>query len=217
MIQVNALHLKQGDFELNNIQFEVPDGNYAMLMGQTGCGKTSVLEAICGLRPITKGQILLGGIDVTQLKCAERGIGYVPQDGALFSTMTVRQQLGFGLTIRKLPQKQIDDRVNELGSLLNINHLMDRKPKKLSGGETQRVALGRALAIKPAVLMMDEPLSALDDHTRKEMYTLLKSVQRTTGVTTLHVTHSRNETEQLADQLFVLNNGKITESNLNQN
>lgn len=209
MIRVEGLHLKQGAFELKDVNLRVGSGVYAVLMGRTGTGKTSLIEVICGLRPVTGGSIFLDDVDVTSLKPAERGIGYVPQDGALFSTMTVRRQLGFGLEIRKRQKTEIARRVEELGELLNISHLFDRKPAKLSGGETQRVALGRALAIKPSVLLMDEPLSALDEETRYEMYALLKSVQQATGVTVLHITHNHSETKELADQLFVLESGRI--------
>lgn len=209
MIRVEGLHLKQGAFELKDINFRVASGIYAVLMGRTGTGKTSLIEAVCGLRPVAGGAIYLNDVNVTSFKPAERGIGYVPQDGALFSTMTVRRQLGFGLEIRKRQKAEIARRVEELGELLNISHLFDRKPARLSGGETQRVALGRALAIRPSVLLMDEPLSALDEETRFEMYALLKSVQQATGVTVLHITHNHSETRELADQLFVLEEGRI--------
>lgn len=211
MIRVENLHLVQGAFRLSGVTFEVPTGRYGVLMGRTGCGKTSILEAICGLRPIAGGAIRLGDRVVTALKPAARNIGYVPQDGALFTTMTVREQLGFSLSVRRWPKARIAERVEELAGMLGVGHLLDRKPRGLSGGETQRVALGRALAPGPSVLLMDEPLSALDEQTRAEMYELLKSVQRRTGVTTLHVTHNPGETRSLADHLFVLADGRIAE------
>lgn len=199
-----------GSFSLENISFEIPDGGYAALMGRTGAGKTTILEAICGLRSVVSGTIELAGRDVTSLKPAERGIGYVPQDGALFSTMSIRDHLAFSLVVRKWSKSAIDSRVSELVELLGIAHLLDRKPAGLSGGEEQRVSLGRALAFRPAILCLDEPLSALDDQTRAEMYELLAHVRQHTGVTTLHITHNQSEAASLADQLLVLEDGQIT-------
>lgn len=210
MITVSSLAIQMGSFSLEKISFEIPDGGYAALMGRTGAGKTTILEAICGLRPVVSGTIELAGRDVTSLKPAERGIGYVPQDGALFSTMSIRDHLAFSLVIRKWSKSAIDSRVAELVELLGIAHLLDRKPAGLSGGEEQRVSLGRALAFRPTILCMDEPLSALDDQTRAEMYELLAHVRQHTGVTTLHITHNQSEAASLADQLLVLEDGQIT-------
>jgi ABC-type sugar transport system ATPase subunit len=209
MIVVDRLSLRAGAFAVDDLSFEVPTGAYAVLMGRTGTGKTTLLEAICGLKTVRAGTIRLLGVDVTHLRPAERGVGYVPQDLALFSTHTVRQHLGFALEVRRWPQRAIDDRVDELADLLGVRSLLDRRPLGLSGGESQRVALGRALAFRPPVLLLDEPLSALDDATREEMYALLRSVQHVTGVTTLHVTHSLSEAKALGDRLLVLRDGKI--------
>src|SRR5205085_1321628 len=134
------------------------------------------------------GRIVLMDRDVTNLKPAERGIGYVPQDGALFPTMTVQEHLAFALRIRHWERRRIEETVTEIAGLLGLQHLLDRKPAGLSGGEAQRVALGRALSFHPGVLLLDEPLSALDEATRAEMYELLRAVRRRTGVTALHVT-----------------------------
>ena len=183
-------------------------------MGRTGCGKTTLLEAICGLRRIRSGTITLAERDVTWLKPAERGIGYVPQDGALFSTMTVREHLAFALVVRKVQRQAIRRRIAELAELLGIGDLMHRKPKGLSGGERQRVALGRALSFEPPVLMLDEPLSALDEATRDQMYDVLRRVSGLPGVTTLHITHSREDAQELADSLFVFEDGRIQEQSL---
>ncbi|MBI5384804.1 MAG: ABC transporter ATP-binding protein [Verrucomicrobia bacterium] len=209
MIQVENLSVRAGAFALSGVRFEIPNGHYAVLMGKTGSGKTTLLEAICGLKPIMAGAIALAGRDVTRLTPGERGIGYVPQDRALFQTMTVRENLAFALHIRRWPRADIDRRVAELAKLLGLDGLLDRKPNGLSGGEAQRVALGRALASRPGILCLDEPLSALDDDTREEMYALLDSVRRYTGVTTLHVTHHLGEAERLADVIFVLKDGRI--------
>jgi len=212
MIEVRNVSLRVGAFSLNNISFSVPRGVYGMLMGRTGCGKTSLLEAICGLKPIISGEILLLGRDVTKLKPAERGIGLVPQDGALFSTMTIREHLAFALHIRDWRNSEIRTRVDELAELLGLGKLLDRKPQGLSGGEVQRVALGRALACRPGILCLDEPLSAVDEETRGEMHELLRTVQKHTGVTALHVTHSRTEARALGNRCFFLREGKIVEA-----
>jgi len=209
MIAVEHLKVRVGGFVLEDVNFDVSTGQYAVLMGRTGSGKTTLLEVLCGLKPAVSGTIRLNGRDVTRLKPAERGIGYVPQDRALFQTMTVREHLAFALVIQKTDRQVIQERVVELSRLLGIENLLDRRPHGLSGGEAQRVALGRALAARPGILCLDEPLSALDDETRREMYELLEKVQQNTGVTILHVTHNLDEAEQLADRILRLQNGKV--------
>jgi ABC-type sugar transport system ATPase subunit len=211
MIAVENLALRAGAFALDGVSFRVETGQYAVLMGKTGSGKTTLLEAVAGLKPVRAGRVLLMGHDVTALKAAERGVGYLPQDLALFPTMTVRRHLEFALDVRRWTRDAITGRVTELADLLGLGHLLDRRPEGLSGGESQRVALGRALSFRPRVLLLDEPLSALDDETRQEMYALLCSVQRQTGLTALHVTHNIGEAKVLADRLFVLRNGAIHE------
>jgi ABC-type branched-subunit amino acid transport system ATPase component len=199
-----------GTFRLNGVSFSVPAGNYAVLMGKTGCGKTTLLEILCGLRRPADGRVFIGDCDVTALPPGERGIGYVPQDGAMFPTMTVREQIGFALKIRHWSAETITTRVQELSGQLGVAHLLDRLPQNLSGGERQRVALGRALAAKPSVLLLDEPLSALDEELRDELAALLKRVQREFSLTALHITHSRREAEQLADVMFRMEAGQVT-------
>ena len=210
MIVVSSLSIRAGAFALNDVSFTVKAREYAVLMGRTGCGKTTLLEAICGLKPIEHGWIELDGVDVTQKKAAERGIGYVPQDLALFSTLTVHDHLAFALRVRKWSAPAIGSRVEELAELLGLSHLLPRRPQGLSGGEQQRVALGRALSFRPRVLLMDEPLSALDDETRQKMYEVLKTAQRHEHVTTLHVTHNIEDANNLADRVLRLDQGKVT-------
>jgi ABC-type sugar transport system ATPase subunit len=182
-------------------------------MGRTGSGKTTLLEAICGLRMVSAGRILLGGTDVTALPPAERGVGFVPQDGALFQHLTVREHLEFALVIRRWPRERIATRVAELAGWLGLNALLDRRPAGLSGGETQRVALGRALSFQPRILCLDEPLSALDDESRAGICTVLEDVCARTGVTALHITHNLAEAERLADCLLLLKDGCLETSN----
>lgn len=217
MISVKGLSITAGEFVLRNVVFHVPQGEYGVLMGRTGCGKTTVLEAICGLKKINSGQIVLRDLDVTWLPVRERDIGYVPQDGALFSNITVAEHLAFGPTIHRWSRADCEKRVTEMAELLGISHLLNRRPHGLSGGERQRVALGRALSFKPNILLLDEPLSALDDETRVQMYELLKRVQRHEHVTALHVTHSREEAAALGDRLLRFVDGKVLDETTKAN
>lgn len=205
--------MSQGRFVLSNVSISIPEGRYAVLMGGTGSGKTTILEVVCGLRIPDSGRVLLCGDDVTNLRPAERDVGYVPQDGALFKTMTVFDQLAFALVIRGQKAGVVRERVHELAELLAIDHLLDRSPDGLSGGECQRIALGRALSFKPGILLLDEPLSALDDDTRDQIMALLKNVQKHTGVTTLHVTHNLAEAQQLGEIMLRIDNGEVNEYN----
>ncbi len=209
MIQIENLKFRAGDFHLGEVSFTIPTGCYGLLMGRTGSGKTTLLECITGLHRMDSGRIVLGDQDVSQLRPAERNIGYVPQDGALFPTMTVAQHLGFALAIRRMPRQQVAQRVDQFAHMLEIEHLLKRFPAGLSGGEKQRVALGRALSFGPTTLCLDEPLSALDKETRLQTIELLKRVQRETGVTCLHVTHSHEEADMLADVRIELLDGRI--------
>ena len=209
MIDVEHLSLRQGAFQLDDISLHIPKSKYALLMGKTGCGKTTILEVVAGLRSITAGQVRLNERDVTYLSPAERDIGYVPQDGALFRTMTVRDNLAFALTIRRQSSSVITERVAQLADWLHVGHLLERRAVGLSGGETQRIALGRALANRPPILLMDEPLSSLDEETRDRMIELLKGLPQRENVTVLHITHSRHEAEQLGDLIFRLQDGRI--------
>jgi ABC-type sugar transport system ATPase subunit len=209
VISVEQLAIAQGAFRLDGISFAVPTGNYAVLMGATGSGKTTILEAIAGLRPIRSGRVLLDGRDVTHCSPAARALGYVPQDNTLFRTRTVYRNLSFALELRQIQQSEIDLRVSEMAGWLRIEPLLDRYPAGLSGGEAQRVALGRALIFKPTLLLLDEPLSSLDDDTRGQLIETLNSLRQRRDVTVLHITHNRTEAEALADVRFRLAGGAI--------
>jgi ABC-type sugar transport system ATPase subunit len=209
MIELKSVTVTSGGFSLKDVSFTVQQGEHVALMGRTGQGKTTLLEAICGLRRVTKGQILVAGRDVTQMPPGQRGIGYVPQDLALFPSMTVRGHLEFALRLRHWETERREARVAEVAGWLGITALLDRRVGMLSGGEAQRTALGRALSFEPAVLLLDEPMSALDDATRLELHEVIKEIRRRTQVTTLHVTHNKAEAEALADRIIVLEAGEV--------
>ena len=209
MIRGEGLTIRQGLFALTGVSFEVPTGRYGVLMGKTGCGKSSLLEAVSGLRRLQAGRVVLGQTDVTGLEPFERGIGYVPQDQALFATMTVADHLAFALRVRGQPRQTVDFRVAALADWLGLGHLLNRRPAGLSGGEAQRVALGRALSFRPPYLLLDEPLSSLDEGTRKGMVELLIRLRDDRRVTILHVTHSSSEAEQLGEICYRLADGAM--------
>ena len=204
MIELKNITIRVGQLLLENLSFRVETGQYAVVMGKTGIGKTTILESICGLRSVQSGSILINQVDVTNWSPADRHVGYSPQDLALFPTMTVRQHLEFALKVRRRPASEIAARVQELARLLDIQPLLNRNVKGLSGGEAQRVALGRALSFGPSVLLLDEPLSALDADTRQSTQELLKSLNKLTGVSVLHVTHNQEEAEMLGDRVIRL-------------
>jgi ABC-type sugar transport system ATPase subunit len=209
MISVKDLSISQGNFFLKDISFDIPDTSFVCLMGRTGCGKTTILESVCGLREYQSGFISIKGRDVSLLRPSERNIGYVPQDGALFTTMTVRKHLGFALKLRKWNAEDIEKRVRYLADLLKIDHLLDRKPEGLSGGEIKRVALGRALTFSPGVLCMDEPLNGVDDITKEELYKLFEILKKEVSVTVIYITHNFEEAARLADLILYLDNGVL--------
>ncbi len=212
MISLDNVSVRAGAFRLEGIQLLVPAGEYGILMGKTGAGKTSLLEAVIGFKSVVAGSICLAGRDVTHMNPAVRGIGYLPQDGALFSTLTVEENLAFALKIRRVEKERIASRVRELAELMGIGPLLKRQTHGLSGGERQRVALGRAMAFEPRILCLDEPLSALDSETREQILQLLLTIKRLNQVTILHVTHDLGEAKRLADKIFRLVNGKIEAS-----
>lgn len=200
VIELDRISVRQGAFTLAGVSFAVPAGGYAALVGKTGCGKTTLLEVIAGLRRPIAGRVLLRGQDVTCLPPAARNVGYMPQDAVVFPAMTVRENLAFTLTVRKVPPADIALRVAELADQLDLTPLLDRLAVGLSGGEAQRVAVGRALAFRPDVLLLDEPLAAVDDQTKRQVTAALMSWKG--AATVLHISHDRAEVNELADQVI---------------
>lgn len=194
---------------LDGLSFDIPSASYAVLMGRTGSGKTTLLEILCGLRAPTSGTVWIDDREVTALPPGERGIGYVPQDGALFPTLTVREQIGFGLRMRGVAAAELENRVLEAAKGVGVSALLDRLPPGLSGGERQRVALARALVVKPSVLLLDEPLASVDEETQDDLMDLLQGTQREHRITVLHVTHSRREAEGLGEVHLRLKEGGV--------
>lgn len=209
MIELERLSIVQGDFSLRNINISIPKQAYATLMGQSGSGKTSLIETICGLRRPSGGRILIDGREVTRFAPSQRQIGYVPQDSALFPSMKVERQIGFGLEVRNINRAVRKKRVNEIAELLQLTPLLGRSPRRLSGGELQRVALARAISFGPRLLCLDEPLSSLDQAARQSMIELLRNVHKAEQVTVLHITHSSTQCQQLGTVKLRLANGKI--------
>jgi ABC-type sugar transport system ATPase subunit len=212
VIAVEGLSIRQGTFALDGVSFHIPTGEYAVLMGPTGSGKTSLLETIAGLRHPAAGRVLLGNHDMTHLPPAVRNVGYVPQDAVLFKTMSVWENIAFALTVRKMPQAEIERRVRELAELLGLTSILSRQAVGLSGGEAQRVALGRALAFRPQVLLLDEPFNAVDEATRDRLVELLRGVREERTMTMLHVTHSSSEAEQLGERILRFDRGRVVEA-----
>ncbi len=209
MISLRHITVQAGGFQLRDLSMEIPTGSHTALMGRTGSGKTTLLEGICGLRSIRSGSIWIGDREVTNLPPGQRGVGLVPQDGALFDHLTVRQHLEFALEVRGWVPERRESRSRELAEWLSLTPLLDRLSAGMSGGERQRVALGRALAFHPPVLCLDEPLSALDDQTRGEIVAVLAEIRNRTGITILHITHNRSEAERLADRILHLRDGRL--------
>lgn len=209
-IELEAVAKSWGDTTaLRAMNLHIPEGSFCVLLGPSGCGKSTTLRIIAGLETATSGQVRIGGKDVTQLPPAERGIAMVFQNYALFPHLSVRENIGFGLSVRKVPKAETEKRLSEAAELLGLSHLLDRKPGQLSGGQQQRVALGRALVAQAHVCLMDEPLSNLDAQLRQEMRAELRELQQRLGLTVVYVTHDQAEAMSMADQVVLLHQGKV--------
>ena len=194
---------------LKGIDIDIADGEFLILVGPSGCGKSTLMNTIAGLEEVTTGQLLLAGEDVTERSPKDRDIAMVFQSYALYPTMNVARNISFGLEMRGVPKQERDQRVQEVSTLLQINHLLDRKPSQLSGGQRQRVAMGRALARSPRVYLFDEPLSNLDAKLRVEMRTEIKKLHKRLGTTIVYVTHDQIEAMTLADRIAVMKDGVV--------
>ncbi len=203
-----------GHTALSGLDLEIADGEFFVLLGETGAGKTTTLRLIAGLEKPTEGRVLIDGVDVAEWGAAERDVALVLQQYSLYPRYTVRENLEFPLRpkIRRLPEDEIRERVARAAKTLRIEHLLDRKTDRLSGGEMQRVSIGRAIVRKPRVFLMDEPLSALDAKLRESLRTDLKSLQVQLGATFLFVTHDQIEAMSMGDKVGVLNHGRIVQS-----
>ena len=199
-----------GDFvALDSISLDVYEGEFICFLGPSGCGKTTLLRAIAGLDIQTYGSVEQAGRDVSNLMASERDFGIVFQSYALFPNLTIYKNVAYGLENAKLPRKQVDDRVAELLALVGMSDQADKYPAQLSGGQQQRISLARALAISPGLLLLDEPLSALDAKVRLMLRHEIKDLQRKLGVTTIMVTHDQEEALTMADRIVVMNHGVI--------
>ena len=196
---------------LENVELHVADGEFVALLGPSGCGKTTLLRIVAGLETQTSGAVFIGGRDVSALPPRKRGLAMVFQNYAVFPHLRVRDNVAFGLVMAGADAARIARQVERAASLLHIEPYLDRYPAQLSGGQRQRVAVARALAVEPAVLLMDEPLSNLDALLRLEMRAELKSVLQSSGTTTIYVTHDQTEAMGLADRIAVLHAGRIVQ------
>jgi len=194
---------------LENFSLEIDSGEFMVLLGPSGCGKTTVLRCIAGLTDISSGEIYIGDEIVNKLPPKDRDVAMVFQNYSLYPHMNVYDNIAFPLKMRKTDKNQINDRVQEIASLLNINNLLKRRPKEISGGQMQRVALGRALVREPKVFLMDEPLSNLDAKLRTEMRIEIKKLQKKVAITTLYITHDQAEAMSMADNVAIMEAGKM--------
>jgi ABC-type Fe3+/spermidine/putrescine transport system ATPase subunit len=210
MLKVENLTVKCGAFTLKEITFQVAHSEFFVVLGPTGAGKTVLLETIAGLHSPTRGRVFLGGRDVTLLPPEQRGISIVYQDYALFPHLKVKENITYGLRFRH-EFRRTEKNWREVVNLLGIGHLLARYPGSLSGGEKQRVALARALVTQPQMLLLDEPLSALDPGTRKEIEQELKKLHLALGLTTVMVTHNFGEVFALADRVAVILDGALAQ------
>ena len=209
-IEARNVSKRFGDFQaLDDVSLEVPSGSLTALLGPSGSGKSTLLRVIAGLEQPDAGEIVISGEDATDVAPQKRGVGFVFQHYAAFKHMTVRDNVAFGLTIRKRPRDEVRARVAELLELVQLSPFGDRYPAQLSGGQRQRMALARALAVEPNVLLLDEPFGALDARVRAELREWLRRLHDEVHVTTVFVTHDQEEAMEVADQIAVLNKGKI--------
>lgn len=194
---------------LDNINLSVKQGEFVAIMGPSGCGKTTLLQTISGLEGISSGAVVLRGEDITRLPVNQRNTPMVWQHFALFPHLNVQQNIAFGLTLKKHRKAEVAQKVQEMAGLMHLSPLLNRRISQLSGGQKQRVAIARALITEPPILLLDEPMSALDPHLRVRMQGELKRLQQTLGISFIYVTHNQNEAFSMADRIVVMNQGRI--------
>ena len=211
MLKIKDLRINYGQFvAVDNLNITVNKGEFFTFLGPSGCGKTTTLRAIAGFINPSNGRIFINDEDITGVPVERRGLGMVFQSYALFPTMTVFDNIAYGLTVDKMPKSKINERVLELATLVDLaENQLKRNVSELSGGQQQRVAIARALARKPSVVLFDEPLSNLDAKLRKQLRSELKAIQREAGMTAIYVTHDQEEALELSDHIAVFNNGFI--------
>jgi multiple sugar transport system ATP-binding protein len=197
---------------VDHLDLEIRDGEFLVLVGPSGCGKSTTLRMLAGLEPVDEGRILIGERDVTRVMAKDRDIAMVFQSYALYPHMTVAENIGFHLKVKRLPRAERAQRVREAAKILDLEAFLDRKPAKLSGGQRQRVAMGRAIVREPQVFLMDEPLSNLDAKLRVQTRTQIAALQRRLGVTTVYVTHDQVEAMTMGDRVVVLDNGVLQQA-----
>src|SRR6516165_54089 len=210
-IEIDAVSkVFQGDVRaVDGVTLTVADGEFLVLVGPSGCGKSTLLRMIAGLEEVTEGSIRIGGDDVTELAPRKRDVAMVFQTYALYPHMSVRQNLAYGLKVRRTPKAEVARRVDEVAKLLGLDDLLDRRPAQLSGGQRQRVAMGRAIAREPKAFLMDEPLSNLDAKLRVGMRASLQQLHHRLGITTVYVTHDQIEAMTLGQRVAVMRDGHI--------
>src|SRR5690606_28402196 len=206
---VRKSYAGSGNETLKDIDRKVGDGEFLIHVGPSGCGKSTLMNCIAGLENITGGEIRVDGADISSVSPKDRDIAMVFQSYALYPTMTVRENIAFGLKMRKMPAAMIEEEVSRVAKLLQIEHLLARKPSQLSGGQQQRVAMGRALARRPKIYLFDEPLSNLDAKLRVEMRTEIKLMHQRLKTTTVYVTHDQIEAMTLGDKVAVMKDGVV--------
>jgi multiple sugar transport system ATP-binding protein len=210
IVELSKVSKKYGEIlALRDFNLTTRDGEFVVLVGPSGCGKTTTMRMIAGLETVTEGEIKIGGKNVVGMIPRERDVAMVFQNYALFPHLNVFGNLSFGLRLRKVPKDQVAEKVRSAAKILDIEHLLERKPKELSGGERQRVALGRAIVREPKVFLMDEPLSNIDAKLRVEMRAEIIKLQRRLGVTTFYVTHDQVEALSMGDRIVVMSKGLV--------